>query len=61
MDEESMLSDCENVVDIPSATGGPGYNQWEQEFLESLRNRIDEGRTLTEPQLAVLKKLWDRI
>ena len=40
---ETMLSDCRDVVDIPSERGGPGFSQWEQEFLESIGDQLAEG------------------
>lgn len=63
---ERWLDDCEEVVNIDGSHGGPGFTDWEKEFLGSLREQFDEraGRTkkpLTGKQLVVLHKLWDRI
>jgi hypothetical protein len=56
-----MLSDCESAVGIDKSRGGPGFGQWEEEFLESIREQFDARGTLTERQLDKLQELWDRV
>jgi hypothetical protein len=56
-----MLSECDEVCDIPEARGGPGFNTWELEFLESLRDQMAGNRQLTAKQIEKLQELWDRI
>lgn len=56
-----MLTDCENVANIPKERGGPGFNEWEKEFLESLREQFDRNGSLTDKQLEKLEELWDKV
>ncbi len=58
---EEMLEDCTGAEDIPKDRGGPGFNQWELEFLESLRDQLADDSTLSEKQVTKLTELWDRI
>lgn len=58
---EEMLEDCNDVKDITSERGGPGFSQWELEFLESVTDQFAERRTLTTAQEEKLGELWDKI
>lgn len=58
---KQMVDDCVSVINIPVYRGGPGYNDWEKEFIESIEDQISSGRKLSEKQEGLLKKLWDRI
>jgi hypothetical protein len=58
---ERPLSDCESALDIPKSRGGPGFNDWEKEFLGSIREQFDDKGWLTSPQVDKLRQLWDRI
>lgn len=62
-EEEQQLEDCESAVGVAPHNGGPdpAFNEWECEFLESVREQVDDGRELTERQRGVLRKLWERI
>jgi len=58
---QDMVDDCLNVINIPKDRGGPGFNQWERDFIESLDERLREGRNLTERQIDKLESIWNRI
>lgn len=65
-DVELWLEDCESVVNVEVHSGGPGYTDWEKEFLSSIRDQFDAKvratkRPLSGKQLATLKKMWDQI
>ena len=52
-DEQSrMVADCEQRESR--------LTDWEREFVQSLRERIDSGRGLTPKQSEVLDEIWDR-
>jgi len=59
-----VASAKEMVDDIRSAEGcvnGIELTQWEEEFMESIEERLDERRRITEKQLKKLEDIWDRI
>lgn len=37
---------------------GRNLTTWEQEFVESLRERVDRGQTLSEKQAAILERIY---
>lgn len=59
-DVEEMLDICEEQADVPKHNGGAGFNQWEREFLESIREQFDSRCRLSSAQVAVLRRLYDR-
>lgn len=64
MDEKrarELLDDCENVASVSQDNGGPGFSQWELEFLESISEWLDAGRSLTDPQAEKLQQIWNKI
>lgn len=53
MDEhEQMVADCE--------ARESRLGEWESEFIQSLRERIDAGRSLTPAQADKLESVWHR-
>jgi hypothetical protein len=59
-----MPDDWTMVEDIRSAEGcvnGIELNQWEEEFMESIEERLNAGRSLSEKQREKLQEIWDRI
>lgn len=60
-DIRQMIDDCESVKDIPRSRGGPGFSEWELDFLESVADQFDERGTLTEKQREKLRAMWDRV
>jgi len=38
-----------------------GLTPWEVEFTESIDRRLSGGRDLSEKQIALVHKLWDRL
>ncbi len=55
-----MTSEDEDMVDDCLARDSR-LTEWEQEFIRSLHERLDEGRELTEKQAARLDVIWDRV
>ena len=47
-----MIDDCEKRDKRLSA--------WEADFLESIRQRLDDNKTLTPKQLSVLEGIWEK-
>jgi len=39
-------------------TEGKNLSKWEQDFIQSLRDRIDTGRSLSEKQAAILERIY---
>jgi len=58
---ETMINDCLSALNIPRSRGGPGFNQWEREFLESIEDAFKTYGKLTEKQYDKLHSLWSRI
>ena len=56
-----MIEDCQNVAYIDRMHGGPGFNDWERNFIESIAEWYDENDDLTDAQYQTLKKIWDKI
>jgi hypothetical protein len=56
-----MIDDCQSVIDIDRAHGGPGFDDYEKEFLESVAEWFDEHDSVTGKQYKFLKNLWDRV
>jgi len=48
-----MLDDCESRDD--------NMNDWESDFCESIREQLDNGRSLSTKQVEMLEKIWDRL
>jgi hypothetical protein len=52
------------VSDIRSADGameGISLTEWEEEFMESIEERLDDCESLTPKQAETLEAIWDRI
>jgi hypothetical protein len=55
---EQMIDDIENASGV---IGGIKLSQWEEEFMDSIKDRLSDEKSLTEPQIEKLKEIWDRI
>ncbi len=51
-EHETMIADCE--------ARESRLSEWESEFIQSLRERIDAGRSLTDKQAETLDRVWTR-
>ncbi|WP_292992520.1 hypothetical protein [Nitrosomonas sp.] len=49
----NMIEDCEVDKSMMS--------DWECEFIETIRNQIDEGRNLSEAQIDKLEEIWETV
>ena len=62
-----MLDDCINVLTISKERGGPGFNDWERNFILDVDEHFERARKkygsafLTEKQFDKLEALWNRI
>ena len=51
----------EDIREADGVEGGIKLNDWEEEFVESIEERLSEGKTLTEAQAEKLEQIWGRI
>lgn len=51
-EHEQMVADCE--------ARESRLSDWEREFVDSLRTRIDAGKSLTGQQSDVLERVWNK-
>ena len=54
---EQMLND---IHESSQARNGVRLSVWEEEFVDSIEYQIGRGRSLTDKQLAVLQRIWER-
>lgn len=57
----SDMPDYEEAIDELYENYYEELNAWEREFVESVRDRIAEGRELTLNQEAKVEEIWDRV
>lgn len=58
MDEEDIqmaLDECTEALDA-----GVEYSDWEMDFLQDIADQYLENGTLTDKQLDILQKLWNK-
>jgi hypothetical protein len=62
---QKMIEDCLNVLNIARSNGGPGYNKWERDFIESVDEQLNttngQKQRISDRQYNVLEKLWNKI
>jgi len=56
-----MLDDCAGARDVLACNGGPGFNDWEREFIDSAADQFSERGRLSDKQTTVLERLWAKI
>jgi hypothetical protein len=59
-----MVADREMIADIHNTNGVSGgieLDEWEEDFIDSLEDRLNSGRSLTPKQREILVAIWDRI
>jgi len=61
IDIEEMLDDCDEASSVPQENGGPGYSEWELEFLDSVREQFNGTGRLSDKQREKLTELWNKI
>jgi len=54
------LEAVRTAAEIGGRRGGIDLSQWEDEFIDSIEDRLNDGKGLTEKQQIILDKLWDR-
>lgn len=58
---KDMLTDIEEAREIPARRGGLDLSSWEEDFIDSITEQINECGSLTQKQTDVVRKIWDRI
>lgn len=61
MSESKHEEWIEYIRGANGVAGGITLSQWEEEFVESVEGRLQDGKTLTEAQAEKLEQIWDRI
>jgi len=56
-DIENAIEDCQSAT---SASNCP-FNEWEEEFIESIAEQWSEKSYLTEKQMDTLQRIWDKV
>jgi len=51
----------EDIRDATGIIGGIELNQWEEEFVDNIEERLSDGESLTEAQGEKLEEIWNRI
>jgi len=59
--DQEMLDDCEAAIRVPAERGGPGYTEWEHEFLVNINAQMLDGKLLSSGQRAKLDQLWRKL
>lgn len=49
----NMVEDCESNESL--------LNDWECEFIDSIRNQIEEERPLSDRQIEKLEDIWEKV
>lgn len=55
---EKMIEDIRDATGI---IGGIELSQWEEEFVDSIEERLSDGESLTEAQGEKLEEIWNRV
>lgn len=45
------MEKAQELVDLFHSKGGAGFTPWESDFIESLEERLDAGKDLSDPEL----------
>lgn len=57
---QEMLEAIDTATSVAPRNGGLELNNWETDFIASITEWLDNGRTLTEKQTERLKEIWDK-
>ena len=55
-DEEEIAHKLEQLTDNPE-----DFNDWELKFIDSVFSQFENGRTLSEKQVNVIERLYQRV
>ena len=61
MDRERALKMLEDIDEATGVINGIELNEWEAEFIESITDQIDGGRTPTPKQAESLEQIWGKV
>lgn len=57
---QEMLEAIETATSIASRNGGLKLNEWEEGFVNSVTEQLDNGKSLSEKQVEKLTDIWDK-
>lgn len=55
-----MVEAVKTAAEIGRRRGGIDLSEWESEFVESIEDQLNDQRSLSEKQMVILEKLYDR-
>ena len=55
-----MLEAIETATSIAPRNGGLELDDWEEGFVNSITERVDNEKSLSERQIESLTKIWDK-
>lgn len=61
MDGEEVLEKIEELQDADGVIGGISLDDWEREFLESIKEQVERGDDLTEAQEDKLQEVCSKL
>jgi len=57
---QEMLEAIETATSIAPRNGGLKLNDWEEGFVNSVTEQLDNGKKLSVSQVEKLKEIWDK-
>jgi hypothetical protein len=61
MTEQRMIDDIAEACGVGGTRGGIDLTAWEEDFVDSIKERLSYGDQLTPRQKDRLREIWDRI
>lgn len=55
-----MLEQINTATRVAPRNGGLELNEWEEGFVASVTDQLDNGRGLSEKQMEKLREIWDK-
>lgn len=59
-DAREKLEAVQTAAQIGKSRGGMDLTEWEERFIESIENQLNDERSLSEKQQEILDRLWDK-
>lgn len=56
-DIENALEDCASALDASNCP----FSDWEKEFIESLWDQFRRRKILSDKQIEILERIWDKV
>ena len=61
MATEDKLNDIDEAAGVAASRGGLDLTSWEEDFIESVKDQLNERGFLSDRQKAIIIKIWARI